>query len=148
MSRAELDRAVRERHHPLVVGRHDDHPARVGDLAQQPQHALDLYVVEVGRGLVRKQQRRVERQRARDRDALLLAAGQLAGPVQAAPAEAHLGQQLLGAPARPARGHAGRPQRYLHVLRRGQARHQVERLEDHPDAVAAVLGQRPAAERR
>ena len=57
----------------------DDHAAGVRDLAQQPQDAVDLYVVEMRRRLVRQQQRRVERQRPGDGDALLLTARQLPG---------------------------------------------------------------------
>ena len=58
----------------MVVGRDHDHPFLRRDLADQAQHFLDLDEVEVGSRLVGEEQRRVEGERTRDRDALLLPA--------------------------------------------------------------------------
>ena len=121
---AELHSIVGERHDPLVVRGDDDHAARVGDLAQQPQDPLDLDVVEVGGRLVREQQRRVERKRAGDRDALLLAAGKLCrAGARAALAEADLrraARRARRAPrARPDRRRAAAPGRSPTAVRLG-----------------------------
>ena len=118
-----------------------------GQLAQQPQHLLDLDVVEVRGRLVGEEQRRVERERPRDRDPLLLTARQVAGTVVHAVAETDLLEQLgrARAPLRP-RAPSPRAQRDLDVLERGEARHQVERLEHDADGVAPVLGELRALE--
>ena len=136
---AELDDAVGKWHEPLVMGRDDHHAAGVGDLAQQPQHAADLHVVEVRRRLVRQQQRRVERERPRDRDTLLLTARQLARAVRLPLGEADLGQHLGRAAPSRACAHALGTQRHLDVLGGREARDQVERLEDDADPAPAVV---------
>ena len=58
---AHLDDLIGERQHAVVVRRHDDDPAAVGEAANEAKHAFDLDVVEVGGGLVGQDQRRVER---------------------------------------------------------------------------------------
>ena len=85
--------------------------------------------------LVGQQDRGLVRQRARDRDALLLAAGELRRIVMAARAEADFRQQRVGPRARIRR--AGDLERHAHVLPRGERRQQVEELEDEADALAA-----------
>jgi hypothetical protein len=79
------------------VRRDDDDPAALGERAQQLEHGLDLDVVEVRGRLVRQQQRRVQRERACDRDPLLLPAGQVVGPMRAAIGQARLLQERFGA---------------------------------------------------
>ena len=86
-ARRQVHDAVGERDQPLVVGGDDDEPAVVGELAEELQHALDLDVVEVRGRLVGEDDRRVVRERTRDRDALLLPARHVAGPVRHAVAE-------------------------------------------------------------
>ena len=130
----------------MVVGRDHDHPFARGELADEAQHRLDLDEVEVRGRFVGEHQRRIERDRARDGDALLLAAAQVARPVRHAVLQADLGEQLGGAFLRPAPGGPGRAQRHHHVLQRGQARNEVERLEHDADGVAAVRGHRLAVE--
>jgi hypothetical protein len=73
-------------------------------------------------------------ERARDGDALLLAAGQLARPVRAAVGEADgADERLEPLRVRPAPGDG---QRQDDVLLGGEDRQEVERLEDEPDLVA------------
>ena len=84
--------------------------------------------VEIAGRLVGEQQVRLVRERARDRDALLLAAGQLPGPVLWRSAEAHRFEEA-GCRARPAR-HAAR-RRTSSPARRSRAALIVEtRLND------------------
>ena len=128
----------------MVVGGDHHDPLAGRELADQAQHLLDLDEVEVRGRFVGEQQRRIERERAGDRDALLLAAAQVAGPVGHAVLQADLGR----AAPRPVRfalrpRDAGRPQRHHHVLQRGQARNEVERLEHDADGVAAVVAPWP-----
>jgi hypothetical protein len=122
------------------VGDHDDGlgvPVHRG-----PQQVEDLAagagVQRAGR-LVGEQHSGPGDQGTGDGHPLLLPAGQLARPVPGAVREAHLGERrghLAG--RRPAPGQA---QRQGHVLRRGQRRDQVERLEDEADPGPAELGQ-------
>ena len=89
---------AREAH---LVG--DDHAghALLGEFADRHQHLLDGLGIERRRHLVEQHHVRIHRERARDRDALLLAAGQLAriGVLLA----------LRAAPSRSARAPAPRP---------------------------------------
>ena len=74
----EVDHAVGPRGRLRVVRHHDDRLAEL--LVQAPQQLEDLVArlrVEVARGLVGDQDLRVGHDRARDRDALLLAAREL-----------------------------------------------------------------------
>jgi translation elongation factor P/translation initiation factor 5A len=84
---------------------------------------------------------RIVRQRARDRDALLLPAGQLARAVFLAPAEAHGLEQLRGVTLALAPRHAREHHGQRDVLRRAHRRDQVERLEDDADVLLAVKAQ-------
>ena len=122
----------------------DDEVAVVGELANELQHAVDLDVVEVRGRLVGEQHRRVVRERAGDRDALLLTAGEVGRAVVQAVFEIDLLQQRDRSFARLAPPDAGGAQRHHDVLERGQRRNQVERLEHDADGLAPVLGQRPA----
>ena len=73
---------------------------RPSSRAQRPQQREHLAAgprVEVARRLVGEQQRRRQQQRPRDRDALLLAAGELGGHVLGAVAEPDAGQQRVRA---------------------------------------------------
>ena len=81
------DAAVLERDHAAahlvdhlaVVRRHDDGRARAVDPVEQLHDPHGRVRVEVPRRLVADEQRRVVDEGARDRDALLLAAGELVG---------------------------------------------------------------------
>src|SRR6195952_1166409 len=63
--------------HLAVVRRHDDGRAGAVDAVEQLHDADRRVGVEVARGLVADQERRVVDERPRDRDALLLPAGEL-----------------------------------------------------------------------
>ena len=111
-------------------------------LVEQVEHVGGGVRVEVARGLVGQDHRRLGDERARDRDALLLSAGQLARPVVEAVAEPDAGERLHApGPARSSRRSAGVDQRQLDVAQRGQRGQQVELLEDEADAPVADLGE-------
>ena len=74
------DLAVERRGKPGAVRDHQE--AATGtrhQIARQPQHLVGSVLVQIAGRLVGEQQQRLRRQRAADRDALLLAAGQLLG---------------------------------------------------------------------
>ena len=77
--------------------RHHDHGhAAAGELLHDAQHVAHELGVERARGLVEQHDVRVHGQGTGDGHALLLAAGQLGGPVVYALAQPHLLQLLLG----------------------------------------------------
>ena len=106
------------------------------------EHFAARLRVEVARRLVGEQQRRVGDDRARDRDALLLPAGELPRIVLLAVAEAddvERGHHVLAALLlREVR----EQQRQLDVLERGEHRNQVVELEDEADVPRAPRGER------
>ena len=91
--------------------------------------------VEVAGRLVGQQDRRIHGQRARDRDALALAARELVGKMIQARAQLHQVEQL----ARPIVDLLARPaaqmQRQRDVLDARQARQQIEELKDEAELV-------------
>ena len=113
--------------------------ARAPDVEQQIHDVPPGRRVQVARRLVGQDDRRIVGERAGDRDALLLPAGQLRRIVVRAIGQADLLQQLprAGGGVAP----AGNLHRHQHVLERGQRRHQVEELEDEPDLLAAQTGE-------
>ena len=115
-------------------------------IANQREDLVAGRGVEVAGRFVGEQDRRIDRQRAGDRDALALAARELVGQVLQAVAELHERQQLARAlvdfPARP----ATQVQRQADVLEARQRRQQVEELEDEADLVAADARQ-PSSDR-
>ena len=118
----------------------DDGVAGVVQALEQPHDLVRGGRVQVARGFVCQDQRRMVDQRARDRHPLPLPARQLVrlvrGPVRQADGPDRLDY------ARLARGRLdpGVDQGQLHVLRRRAAREQVERLEDEPDLPVAYVG--------
>src|SRR5829696_3792393 len=132
---AKHQQAVRERRRLAVVGDHHHGLSELVDrLAQQLEHLAARLRVEVAGGLVRKHDGGLRRERARDRDALLLAAGELRGPVGQAVAQADRVDQ----PVEPLalRLAPGDRQRQDDVLLRSENRDQVEELEDEAELVA------------
>ena len=130
-----------------IVGDHDHRLAELVDrLAQQPQHVLAGLRVEVAGRLVGEDDGRFGDQRAGDGDPLLLAAGELGGPVRATVLEADRADQLL----EPLRvGLAAGDREWQHeVLLGGEHWQQVEELEDEAELVAAQLGQVGVVEAR
>ena len=132
---------------PRVVGDHDDRLAELVDgAAQEVEHLGRGLRVEVARRLVGEDDRRPGGQRAGHGDALLLAAGELGGPVVEAVAEADgvdeaVDPRVVGLAA-------GDRQRQEDVLPRVEDGQQVEGLEDEADLVAAQRRQRLVVERR
>jgi hypothetical protein len=118
------------------VGDHHDGLAELVDRApQQPEDLLRGRRVEVAGRLVGEDHGGLGGERARHRDALLLAAGQLGRAVGAAVRERDRLEQPLDAPVAVAA--AGERERQPDVLLRRQDRHEVEGLEDEADLVAA-----------
>ena len=90
----QLDRAVIGAANELeVVRRHDHRGARRVDLAKELEDAARRALVEIARRLVGDEHERIVDERAGERDALLLAAGQLAGKGRRLRRETDLGQQ-------------------------------------------------------
>ena len=87
--------------------------------------------VEIAGRLVGHQDRRVGRDRARERDALLLAAGKLRRIVRQPAAETDGDQLALGAPEGIV--HAGKFERHGDILQRGHGRNEMEGLKDDAD---------------
>ena len=158
------DHAVTHDQHPVRVCRdarvvrHQDR--RLVLVAAQPrQQRHDLVAarpVKVAGGLVRQQQRRRCGERACQRDALLLAPGDLFGAMtleavqielvheRAHPITDHLPRQLLTVSGRRLVAQAqGQP----HVLSGGEHGEEVEELEDHADVVTTERGARLVIER-
>ncbi len=125
-----------------IVRHHDDGLALL--LIQRLQQIEDLIArlaVEVAGRLVAQQQRRIGNDRARDADALLLTAGQLARLVLGAFAQSHQAQRCAGALATIRGRQRGQQQRQFDVALGGQHRQQVVHLEHEADVIRA-----PAAE--
>ena len=92
---AHRDHALRDaRHSPLVGHDHQRHAVLGVELAEEVDDLLAGLGVEVAGRLVAQQQRRRAEQRARDRDALLLPARQLARPTVREVCEADPPQRL------------------------------------------------------
>ncbi|KAG1081628.1 hypothetical protein G6F40_015417 [Rhizopus arrhizus] len=128
------------------MGDHDDGLAVLAvELLQQAQDLFGGLAVEVAGGFVADQEGGVGDDRAGNRHALLLAAGQFIRAVAAAVGQADQGQRDLRI-ALALRGvEVGQQQRQLDVLLRGQHRHQVVELEHEADVVAAPGRQLAAA---
>ena len=105
-------------------------------------------VVEVARRLVREDHPRLERQRACDRDPLLLSAREVRREVARAVGEADLGEHALGALPGVDRRESGRGELRLDVLEGGQRRDQVELLEDESERAQPELGEVAVAQLR
>ena len=101
-----------------------------------PQLFADLRV-ERAEGLIEQQHLRLVRQRARHRDALLLAAGELPGQALVHALERHELEQFLAARAPLGRLHAPHAQREFDVVRHGHVAEQGVVLEHEADATVA-----------
>src|SRR5437879_11948724 len=118
-------------------------------LAEQRDELQDLGPdpgIEVPRGLVSQEHPRVLGQRARDRDALLLASRQLGGQMTRAAAQTNLIEELARRVAprsrlHPDGGHAG-----LDVLARGEGRAPVDLLEEEAKGVTPEVRQLAVAQ--
>ena len=122
----------------LHLVRDDQHGHAVGgEVADHVQHLADQLGIERRRRLVEQHQPRLHGQRAGDRDALLLAAGQHRADSRRACARGRpcpaMSSAIASASARLPQ-HLGRSEH--DVVQRGQVREQVEALEHHADAGA------------
>src|SRR5580692_4066389 len=133
-------------HQGDIVGGDDHRRARLVELDEQPQQALTEIGIDVSRWFVGEQQLRPRDHRARDRGALLLAAGEDRRQRAHAVTEPDPLQELDY--FRPVLGLvlADDAQRQRHVLVGGHVVEQAEILEHQADAAAqrgaAVLGER------
>ena len=107
------------------------------ELLDQVHQALCRLGVQVGCRLVRDHHFGVGHQGSRDRHALLLPAGKLAGPLPAAGGQADRFQRFGRPLAREAFVARTEKQRKLHVFEGGQHRHKAEILEHEPDLPVA-----------
>src|SRR5512133_2192178 len=139
------DEAVADRHHapcpsrqPEVVCDVEDGLALVVEPLQQLGHLRCGLGVEVAGRLVADDQLRVGRERACDRDPLLLAAGELRGQVVELVLEADQLEVVLRDLVALSLGALAREVEWQHcVLERCECRQQLEELEDDADVSAA-----------
>jgi hypothetical protein len=97
--------------------------------------------VEIACRFVGEQDGRIDRESPGDGDALALAAGKLVGEMIEAEAELNEIEQLGGTAFHLLLRPAAEVQRESHIFYAGQARKQVEKLEDEADFVAAEARQ-------
>ena len=97
--------------------------------------------VEVPGGLVGEDHARPDDERPGDRDALLLAAGEMGGEMRGAIGEADLLEQCQRSFTQLRRAYPYRCESRLDVFERGQGRDQVELLEDEAERLEAELCQ-------
>jgi hypothetical protein len=150
---AQEDDAVGPRGQLRLVRHHDAGDAPLRRRPQQAHHGLSLNGIQGARRLVREQQPAPADDRARDRDALTLAAGQrvraLSCPVGQphAPKAAHRPLVVLpGKTAQERREHlAIRESGRQNVLEGREPADQVELLEDHRDALTDLAQRRLVA---
>ena len=147
LARVARDQTVGQEEHPVrdrggagIVRDHDD---RLAELVRRPpQEREDVRArlrVEVAGRLVGEDHGGLGQQRTRDRNTLLLAAGELGRPVRS-PVHQADGLEQLTLPLRIGLA-SGDRQRQLDVLLRRQHRQEVEELEDEPDLVAPQPGE-------
>jgi hypothetical protein len=149
-STLEVDHLVRDCAGEVEVVR--DHHQRLPEVvegAQQRRHLAHEARVECRRGFVEQHDGGLHRERARDRDALLLPARQLRRMVMLLARQPHAREvvppHLLG--LRP-REFLDGERRLDDVAERRQVRKQVEVLEDNPDACADTVHERVLVGRR
>ena len=131
---------------------HQRHAACRLLVEQGLEHLLSGPAVEVAGGLVGDQDRRVQEERPGDRDALLLAARELRGPMAEAVGEAEARQHSGGAVEELGPVGAERPPAELDhgrqhgVLQGGELGQQVIELEDEADLLVTQVGAMPGAQ--
>ena len=130
----EVQRPLRARRGVRVVRHHDDGLVVIAVQGlEQVQDLVARLAIEVAGRLVAQQQRRVGDDGARDADALLLAARELARIVVHPLAEPDDRERDRDALLPVGLAELGQQQRQLDVARRGQHRQQVVQLEDEAD---------------
>src|SRR2546423_15207923 len=128
-----------------VVRDHADGRAAVVHLLEERNAGLAVTRIEVARRFGGEQDRRLARESARDRDTLLLTAGELTRKMLPAMAHADALQRFEHETLALARGHAAISERQLNVLVNGEIADQVKALENESDL--AVADARPFRER-
>src|ERR1044072_2945261 len=123
-----------------VVRHHADGRAAVVQFLEQRHDGLAVARIKVGRRFVREEDRRLARESARDRNTLLLTAGELAGQMFGAMAHADALQRFEHETFTLARTHAAISQRQLDVLINREIADEVEALEDESDLAVADAG--------
>ncbi len=123
---------MRDEHHRAPV---------VGARPEQPQHLGPRFHVEVARRLVGQQDGWIVDERSRDREALLLAPGELGGKRLRDRPQPEPVDELAGAPLGVG-VRATHPRREQHVRFPGQLGQQVEELEDEADSAPPQRAQR------
>ncbi|KAG1554821.1 hypothetical protein G6F50_012938 [Rhizopus delemar] len=139
---ADLDDALCVLGHAHVMGDDDDGVAFGMQLTEDRHHFLAGFRVECAGRFIGQDHLATIHQRARDRYALLLAAGQLARLVVHAVTQAQPLQQLLGTRVAHRAGAAGVYRWHFHVAARIQIAQQVVALEDETEMLAAQPRQR------
>ena len=124
----------------LVRDEHDRLAVRV-QLVEQRENLYGGLRVEIAGGLVREQDRRMRDERAGDRHALPLSAGELVRQMMAAVGKPDALEHALRLGAAVREAQAAIDQRLHHVLQRGRARQQIEVLKDEADLLIANVGQ-------
>ena len=119
----------------VVRDEHDRRPRFAVERLEQLDDARAGVAVEIAGRLVGEEDARRVGERARDGDALLLAAGELRREVIEPVAEPDAREQL--ARARAGAAVAAQLERHLHVLERGERRDQLKALEDESNFLAA-----------
>ena len=138
----EPEHAVGDRRRLGLVG--DDHDGPPVETAQQREHGGAVLGVEVAGRLVGQHQLGIVDERSRDREPLLLAAGELVRKVVGHRGQPELVDQLPG-PALAAPGRAGQAGREQDVLGAAQLLDEVKRLKHEPDVTQPGPRQRPRA---
>src|SRR2546428_3371813 len=136
----QVDGAVGVTRVARVVRHHAEGGAAPVKLAQKLHDCLAALGIEVSGRLVRQQDERAAGDRAGHRDALLLAARELARQVPRAVRHPDALPSVVRALPPVGRLHAAVGQRQLDVLEHRQITDQVERLEDEPDLEIADAG--------
>src|SRR5438034_7638999 len=151
-----LEPAVPHADHTRCLGRDrdvmrdEDHGVALlrGESPQQRHDLLAGRRIEISGRLVGEENMRLVCQRARNRDPLLLTAGELRREVLRPAGKTDRLQQLLHTSLARLSGQPVRRERHLDVLRRGQRRDQVELLEDEADPLQPELGELAVTELR
>ena len=122
-------------------GRQNRHAALLIEPQEQLQEIFSGGRIEIGARFIGEQQRRGRRDRARNRHALLLAAGELAGSPIGKLGEPYAVQQFFGNLAPSGRGNALQLQDKLDILAGIQYRHEVVGLKNEPEPMQTQIGE-------
>src|SRR5258708_3696347 len=145
MAVSKLDAAVSLTRDVRVVRHHQDGVAGVVQFAENLDDHGFVGFVEIAGGLVGENDLRLIDQRARNRNALLLAAGELRGEMRQAVAQAHALQHFFSLLFV---RDAMEILRQHYIFKRREIRHQMKLLEDEADFFRAVTHQLVFAEFR